>query len=169
MSLSREERLKNIDLALTLMLRELGDRAFTNALFRIGLRPFEDVHPTTWQELVRRGLITKSDTILGSFCELTGDGWRAALELAWLKHGEILQQTLSKVAAALKDQVKGRHEDAVVSLDNIVTASGVPENLVFNIIESRLLDHWCNMKGACWYQGRPPLVHIPLEFGLEPL
>jgi len=39
------------------MLRELGDRAFTKAPVRIGLRPFENIYPTTWQELVGRGLI----------------------------------------------------------------------------------------------------------------
>jgi len=54
---SRQERLKNLELALTLMLRELGDRAFTKAPVRIGLRPFENIYPTTWQELVGRGLI----------------------------------------------------------------------------------------------------------------
>lgn len=81
----------------------------------------------------------------------------------------MLREAMSKVAAALKDRVKGRKEDAFVYLDSIVAASGVPENLVFNIIESRLLDYRLKIKGAYWYQGRPPLLHVPLDFGLEPL
>ena len=169
MSLSKEDRLKDMGRALTLMLQELGDKAFDTVIFQMDAAPFEGIYSTTWRELEALGLIEKMDVIGGSLCKFTGNGWRAAIDLVWSANEPMLREAMSKVAAALKDHVKGRQEDAFVYLNSIATISGVPENLVFNIIESRLLDYRFNMMGAYWYQGRPPLIHIPLDFGLEPL
>ena len=105
----------------------------------------------------------------GSFCQFTGHGWRTAVDGFWDELEPKLRPMMSKVVASLKDAVKGRNEDAYVYLDSLAADSGVSEDVVFNIIQSELLDYRFNMKGARWYEGRPPLIHVPLDFGLPSL
>ncbi|HTR39866.1 MAG TPA: hypothetical protein VMH80_28530 [Bryobacteraceae bacterium] len=171
MSLSREQRLENVDLALELMLQTLGDNAIDTVIFELGSDKFTQVQPTTWKELEDRCLIKRMDAIGHPMCQFTGDGWLAAIELA-PKHVKALnEERLSRLAAALKDEVKGRDEDGYVYLNSLAASSELPENWIYNAIEARLLEHWFNRKGANWYgpRGGSPLIHIPVDFGLEPL
>lgn len=168
-SLSKEERLRNIELALKLMLRDLGQNGIDGCLFELRSEVFKDVESTTWRQLQEMFLIERMDTMGNPACRLTGAGWRVALDMVWEDNKQVLQDALSKLAAALKDAVKGREEDAFVSLHSVASTCGLPENWVYNAIESRLLEHKFNMKGAYWYENRPPLIRVPLDFGLEPL
>lgn len=69
MSLSKEDRLKDMGLALTLMLKELGDRAFGTVMFRVDSEPLAMIYATTWRELEGIGFIGKMDVMGGSLCK----------------------------------------------------------------------------------------------------
>jgi hypothetical protein len=96
-------------------------------------------------------------------------GWCVALDLVW-EANPILEKSLSKLVAVLKDNVKGRHEDAFVSLTSVVVETQLPENWVLNAMDGNLIEHRFKIKGAQWashvYKGA---IRIPLDFGLKPL
>jgi hypothetical protein len=171
MSLSEEERLRNLHLALGLMLQELGDNSIDVGIFELKAEKFKDVRSTTWKELEDRYWIERMDTIGHPMCRLTGSGWLAAIDLSWGDVKTLFEARLSTLAATLKGEVKGRDEDGYVYLDSLATISGLPENWIYNAIEARLLEHRFNRKGAYWYDPRAGsrLIHIPVDFGLEPL
>ena len=170
MSHSNDDRMKNMVLAVDLMFKALDDRAIDKVFFQFETDPtFKYIFPTTWRELEQRYLIKVERMMGGSLCQLTGYGWRTAVDDFWDELEPKLGPMMSKVAASLKDFVKGRNEDAYVYLDSLAAGSGVPEDIVFNIIESEILDLRFNMKGARWHEGHAPLIHVPLDFGLAPL
>jgi hypothetical protein len=79
-----------------------------------------------------------------------------------------LKAKLSKLTATMKDAVKGRHEDAYFYVHELAGASGLPENFIINVVESRIIDRCFNMRGAEW-EDYLKSVRVPLEFGLPPL
>ncbi|MGA2881297.1 MAG: hypothetical protein ABSG13_20300 [Bryobacteraceae bacterium] len=175
MSLSGEERLRNLALALRLMLQELADNAIDIAMFELKAETFaetfKDVRTTTWKEFEDRYWIRRMDAIGHPMCRFTGSGWLAAIDLVWDDVKTLFEARLATLAAALKGEVKGRDEDAYVYLDSLAATSGLPESWIFNTIEAGLLEHRFNRKGAHWYDRRSgsPLIHIPVDFGLDPL
>ena len=78
------------------------------------------------------------------------------------------ENRLSQLTAAMKDAVKGRHEDAYLYPDQLAMAAGISEDFFINAIESRLIDRYFEIQGAEW-ERQWKLIRIPLEFGLRPL
>lgn len=168
MSLSKEDRMKALADALTLMLERLGDRALDTEIFYMNEDPFSRVPKTTWRELEEYGFTERCDTIGHPQCQFTALGWYNALLVTDRLSDPQFQSRLSQLTAAMKDEVKGRHEDAYLYTDQLASASGVSEDFVINAIESQLIDHQFNIQGAKWeYQWK--MIRIPLEFGLRPL
>ena len=166
MSISPHRRLENCKLALSLMLEHLGDSFIGVTHFAIASPVFNKILPTTWRELQDRGLIKDESTLTSRGYALTGAAWRVALESNW---DQSTQENLSRLAASLKQIVKGRQSDAFANPGEIASISGLPEGWVSNAVESRLLDYRFNMKGVKWYQGARSLIVIPLNFGLPSL
>jgi len=168
MSLSKDDRLIALAEALTLMLERLGDKTLDTEIFYMNEDPFNRVPKTTWRELEEFEFTNRCDTIGHPQCRLTGLGWYNALLVTDRLSNPQFEARLSKLIAALKDSVKGRHEDAYLYTDQLAAASGLSEDFIINTIESRLIDRHFNIKGAEWeYQWK--VIRIPLDFGLRPL
>lgn len=168
MSLSKEDRLKALADALTLMLERLGDKALDSEIFYMNEDPFNRVPKTTWRELEEYGFTERCDTIGHPQCRLTGLGWYNALLVTDRLSDPQFNCRLSKLTAALKDAVKGTHEDAYLYTDQLASASGLTEDFVVNAIESRLIDRHFSIQGVEW-EHQWKLIRIPLDFGLRPL
>jgi hypothetical protein len=168
MSLSKEDRLKALADALTLMIERLGDKALDTEIFYMNADPFSRVPKTTWRELEEYGFTERCDTIGHPQCRFTGLGWYKAVMVTDRIARPEFRERLSKLTAAMKDQVKGRCEDACLYTNQLASAAGVSEDFVINAIESRIIEHHFKIQGAEWeHQGK--LIRIPLEFGLRAL
>src|ERR1017187_2890385 len=87
---------------------------------------YRNVLPTTWKELLDRGLIT---SFSHNRYQLTTIGWRKGVQLLELDKEPAFRGKLSRLAATLKDQVKGRHEEAYLDIFHAAQFSGLPEDL----------------------------------------
>lgn len=157
--------------ALLLMLKELDQDGIDARKFAPPSDIFAPIYPTTWKELEDRLWIRRTDTIGHPFYRFTGDGWRTALDLIWNANQQMLTARLSKLAAALKDKVKGRDREGYVFLDSLAAETELPKNWIFNAIEGRLLDHRFGKTGAYWDERsvRGTMIRVPIDFGMEPL
>ena len=73
------------------------------------------------------------------------------------------------MSEALKKRVKAREESAFVGIVVLAKETGLPENFIFNAIESQLLEERFNMIGASWFGpggDRTGVIGIPVVFGL---
>lgn len=170
MTLSKEARLKDLRRVLELMLSQLGEKSIEEALFCVDDPTFAGIQPTTWKELAARYWVERFDVIGAVEYRLTGPGWYGALEASGQLSTPDSVQRMSKLAAALKDSVKGRKDDAFVFPDSLSSESGLPETWIFNAIESDLLGRRFDMKSADWQpQSRKTLIRVPIDFGMEHL
>ena len=80
MTLSRTERSDNIELALKLMMGELGDHAINELFVEIDKPPYENIYPTTWKDLQDRYWIEGRNTMGRKRCQLTASGWLEEFE-----------------------------------------------------------------------------------------
>ena len=168
MSLSKEERVADCNLALRLMCEAVGDKDLLLAECEIASPPFDAIRNTTWQQLEYDCLIKDSSTIGCRRYILTGDGWRKALDLNWDAYKTQFMTRLSTLSKALKDIVKGRSEDGYTYADALANQTGIPAAWISNVIEAKLLDNQFDMQGVEWYDDSGTIV-IPLSFGLRPL
>jgi len=146
----------------------LGDRAL-DSIFTVNEDPFVQVPNTTWRELEACGF-TENRTGLGGppQCRLTGLGWYEAVLVTRRVDSPQFKTQLCRLTAAMKDQVKGRHQDAYMDSHELASVAGVSEDFIFNAIESRLIDKHYKVHGAEW-EHRGQSIRIPLEFGVRPL
>jgi hypothetical protein len=167
-SISKENREKNLRLALELMLHRLRDRAIDTAFLNPAEAPFADqVLRTTWEELIRNGC---TESIHDGQYRLTAKGWLTALQSSDAASSSDFQKRLGRVLAAMKAYVKGRQESAVISLQDLSTQSGEAEGFIFNIVESKASSTGNERTGAKWFQdAKGRLVEIPVDFNLEPV
>ena len=78
MTLSKDARWENVAQALLL----LTDRTQHTSIMEVFIDEWmlgDEILPTTWDELKRRGLVRSAST--GRYYTLSGDGWLAALKL----------------------------------------------------------------------------------------
>ena len=170
MTLSKTERSENIELALKLMMGELGDNAIDESWFEIDKPPYENIYSTTWQGLQDRYWIEGRNTMGRKRCQLTASGWLEGLRITGLLEAGEMKQKVGKLMAELKRFVEGRQDEAIVDIHGVVREAGVPFGFVFNIIESNYVDIVLGRKGAEWHpQARGQLIKIPVDLGLEPL
>ena len=95
---------------------------------------YRNVLPTTWKELLDRGLIT---SFSHNRYQLTTIGWRKGVQLLELDKEPAFRGKLSRLAATLKDQVKGRHEEAYLDIFHAAQFSGLTEDLRPIVIRRR--------------------------------
>jgi hypothetical protein len=170
MTLSKTERSENIELALKLMMDELGDNAIDESWYEIDKPPYENIYSTTWQYLQDRYWIAGRNTMGSKRCQLTSSGWLEGLRITGLLEAEETKQMVGKLMAELKRSVDGRQDEGLVDIHRIVTDAGVPFGFVFNVIDSNYVDRVLGRKGALWHpQAHGQLIKVPLDLGLEPL
>jgi hypothetical protein len=164
MTVSRNDRVADLADALRKMTEDVGENAVWRVDISIESERYRHVRATTWKELLDRGLIK---WFFHNTYQLTTIGWRKGVQLLELDKDPEFRGKLSRLAATLKDQVKGRYEEAYLDLFHAAQLSELTEDFICNIIESRLLDHCFNMKGA--RLDTDNTIVIPIDFGMEPL
>ncbi|MGC9972554.1 MAG: hypothetical protein ABSE56_18380 [Bryobacteraceae bacterium] len=164
MTKSREDRVANLALALKLMTEDAGENALYRIDININAERYRQIYATTWKELLDRGLV---EYFFIDTYHLTTLGWRNGVQLMKLHEEPAFRQKMSKLAAILKDQVTGRREERYLHVSQAARITGLPEDLIYNMLESKLLDHCFNMNGAT-LQADGTIV-VPIDFGQEPL
>ena len=166
MSLSKENRTENIELALILIFKALGSQSIRMFPINRSDPRYSDVFPTTWLELIQRGHV--SDSKMRPFYVLTATGWTACLELNGILEHSKFKEVLGVLCANLKNALDGRHQQAIASVADIARISGLDEGVISNIIDARLIEQCLNRYGAEWVpklEGK--LLRVPANFGLE--
>lgn len=166
MTLSPKKRSEAIHEALSLVLIRIGEERFDVAGIYFSQEPFNCIPMTTWYELQERGWSKRWIGQRG--CTLTGSGWREAIRATGRLDDGGFADGLSRLSATLKGYVKGRSDDSYAKTRSVATDSSVTAEFVFNVIESRLLDHHFKIYGAEW-SDRPHVIRVPLNFGLRRL
>lgn len=168
MSLSTDSRINLMKAALAMMLDQLGTKAINSDTFHTSEAPFASIPPAIWRELEGQYLTRPCDTFGDPQCQLTGSGWYQALEMTGRLTSPIFVEKVSKITATMKDAVKGRQQDGYLTIDQLASKAGLPEDLVYNVVESRLIGRLFRIHDAEWEE--PGLwIRIPLTFGLPPL
>jgi hypothetical protein len=162
LSLSVRQRLDNVDLALSLLLREAEGKWFIHAFVGRGDPAFAEILATTWEELHRRRYIAQ---IRLNLFVLTGYGWRIALEKANKKNE--FNEDLGLLCASLKARVVGRTCPAVANVEDLAKETGLPDYFIRNAIDGELIRRWLNRHAAKWAdrQFHGTLIAIPIDFG----
>ena len=167
MSHSREERIRNIESALRLVMEELGSRAIWELLVDPDNAHYADIYSTTWEEMKNHYLLKAFPVIGHTDYGLTGYGWLKGLEL--LGKIEQAKVEVGKITKAIKDCMDGRNEIKFVYSDPIASAAGVSEGFLHNVIESDFISIVLrrytvepDLRGAARY-----LFTIPVNFGQE--
>ena len=167
MTLPRQDREKDLENAVRMMMEELGPR-WCALLFPEGDKPpYDQVMSTTWRELTRRGYV--KDRGLKRY-EFTAAGWLCGVALLDLPNQPDFRSQMSRLSATLKGYVKGRVDDALKDIYSVAKDGAVSEDYVRNAIESKLLDRAFKLRGA-YFPPEDKMQHyivIPLDYGLEP-
>lgn len=168
MSLSREDRLRNANRALQLMLELLGSEVISTFEFDIDKPPFEgQVYPTTWKYLEDRGLIEVCSSLADRRCTLTGMGWLSGLQAIGAQQSPELAKQVGRIMSVLKSLVKGRKEMTFTNVAAVAKEADVPVGLVYNIVVSNYIRSVlgrieANLAGDFD-------IEVPVDFGLEEL
>lgn len=165
MTLSVDDRRKNLKEALVTLLNALGDGKF--ATFWIDPNEFPNVLPTTWTELSNRYLLEDMNLNVPQY-RFTPFGYVRALRVSGRADDNQFREDLGKICKVLKDSVKGRNEFAFFDLYELVKESGVSEAFAQNAIDADLITHVLDRVGARW-EGDSFIIKVPHNFGLTPL
>jgi len=155
--------------ALSVLVRDLQDKAVSEMVFYADRPEYADIFSTTWQELRDRVMLTQIPQTQIHW--LTGPGWYEGVKVSGLRNNPWFVQYMSKLSATLKDYVKGRQDERLVTAYNVAQDASLPFGFVYNAIESRLLDREFNIRGAEWTIQRAPklIIRVPPNFGHKPL
>ena len=168
MTLSKTDRLEDADLALRLMMEELGEREFfKRVVSSTDTPPFDKIFSTTWQYLEDQFFIEPLSSA-GRIRRymLSGSGWLRGQELT----GKLnpTKEKAGKVMAAIKNHLEPRKDTKFVSADSIAAAAGVPLSFVRNMVESDFIENVFRRKGAKWHRGTyGNMIEVPVNFGHE--
>lgn len=165
MSLSKDERLENIQDTLRIALSYLGDNAISGKWLDASDPVFRNVLPTTWKHLTDTGYATERHTRTSRSYELTGPGWRKALEVSGELQKPEFKERLGELCAAFKDSLQGRQNQAFPILRGFAAHTGIPEQFIFNVVESGIIEHCFKQRGVTW-QTRGVVIRIPIDVGL---
>jgi hypothetical protein len=166
MSLSEKERVENLEYALRLIVRDIGDNSILTSFIPHDGSEYANILNTTWKELKSRTII-RSLNIRPPRYVMTGYGWIVALKASGEFDSEGFKEKVGKLSAALKRQVKGRHDKAFPTIHHIAQASELPVGFIISAIESNLTGKLFNEVGAKWLNNSAGLiVEVPLNFGL---
>jgi hypothetical protein len=164
MSFSEKERRKNLELALQLIMQDLGE-PYAWQEHDAASDKFTAVHRTTWEELARRGLVKPH-----SFYRywLTGSGWIAGLKaIGQWSDPEFLSKA-GLLSEALKRKIDGRQECGLTDRTKLAQETNLSEFFVYDVIDSHLLRELFRRIDATWAPDdrMKNYIDIPPDFGL---
>jgi hypothetical protein len=163
MTLSKKQRLDNIEQALRMMAGRLGDRAVYRQSFKPDEPELAGVEETSWKELEARGLIHGTHTFTSDHYQLTGLGWFVAMELDDKCDTPEFQDKFGKLSSKLKSYVKGRREKAVTTVDALVDDVDLSQDFIYNVIKADVWQHKYNRVGA-EFDGMPSRYQLTLAW-----
>lgn len=147
-TLSKEQRVENLALALSLMLLNLSPaRSYAWEEFDGDIEPFNLILATTWSALCSQGLVKPNG--MGRY-QLTSSGWIKALKITGRFDSNDTQQQAGKLAAGLKRHIDGRTQDGRVDRAELAQETGLEEASVYDAVDSRLLQHLFSIIDAQW-------------------
>ena len=125
---------------------------------------FKSILPTTWQALHDLGYIQVLNTW---HFQITPSGWIEALKATGVLCNEQMKKDLGLLCGALKTQLNGRHEPALVGTDEIVSITGLPRYWIVNVIHSHLVRYCLKKIDADWADGdvMESVIEVPIRFG----
>jgi hypothetical protein len=165
MTLSKEERVENVALALSLMLLNLSPaRPYAWEEFDGDIEPFNLILTTTWSVLCSKGLVKPNG--MGRY-QLTSSGWIEALKITGRFDSTDAQQQAGKLAAGLKRHIDGRTQDGRVDRTELAQETGLEEAFVYDAVDSHLLQHLFGIMDAQWAPDdrMNNWIEIPVDFG----
>jgi len=166
MSLAREGRPTDEAAALQLMLQNLGDRRISDCLFDVAQAPLNVVPQAIWLDLQENSYVEHSRD--SRHYILTGRGWLRALQESRATQDKTFRRTVSNLIEAIKKHFKGGHVGRMVSPQTLAQESGIPENWIYNAVESNLIEGEFQKRGIVWANGfEGKLIHVPAAFGSE--
>jgi hypothetical protein len=170
MTLSRDDRIADMKRALGMLLEAIGTRPIAGLYFKIDVPPLSEINRTTWIDLYEKGYVSPLLSHTTRSYGLTGAGYLKALAVTGITAQEDFKSQLGRLAATLKQHVKGRHQSAFLSVDSIQQESGLSQGFIYNCIESNALEVCFNTRGARWANGFPgKLIAVQTTFGHEPV
>lgn len=172
MTLSKQDREKNNEIALRLIYRDLGDEPINMKVFLSNDPEYAQIDRTTWEDLVRGGYVELvAATEGGRIYRLTSKGWLLCLGLTGVSQLADFKARLGLIIATMKRYVKDRSDPQFISPWKLAQESGQPFGLVFNVIDSRASSSLNSGRiGATWFKGeRGHLIEIPVDFNMEPI
>jgi hypothetical protein len=164
MTHSVDARRANLNEALIAFLNGLGDGHL--CFFTINPTDYPIVLQTTWPELTSRFLLKDMDMNPQMF-ELTPAGYVMALQLSGRSNDPQFRERLGRLCRVLKGTLKDRTDSGLITLEDLLKESGVPEAFAHNAIEADLIRHILGRIGAVWEGER--VVRVPRDFGLTPI
>ncbi len=167
MTFSADARIAEMRSVLSLMLRHLGTQRICTTYFDATQQPFNGFLATTWLELTELHYIAPLFG-RGPNYKLTNRGYVKALTEIGVLSSPQFKSDLGKLAATLKDSIKGRIQPAPLSVQTILNISGLDDGFVYNTIECNLLETILGMHGAHWvskFEG--VIVMVPITFGQQ--
>ena len=170
MTISTQARRRDFLRTLDAMVAAVGDRAVVHVFFTSGQTPVETTLPTTWDELLQRGMVSDQSGLSGpGKYELTPQGW--ADGLLTLPPAD-LDDRCGRLAAAIKLLVKSRDRDESTVLKELATSAGLPDGWVWNAVQGGLLDRRFPGRGfrlRGFEDGIVCHLRVPRAFGLKAL
>src|ERR1035441_4488420 len=137
MTLSRQRRIREMTDTVRMMSEDVGEDAIWKVDIDAKSDRYKHVHVTTWKQLLDDGLIKFRffDTY-----NLTDYGWRKGIDIRELHNQSEFRGKMARLAAVLKDEVKGRRKERYLEVSQIAERSGLTEDFIFNAIEAEILD-----------------------------
>jgi len=165
MTISKTDRLKDADLALQLMMQELGERAFRSQFMSpTNEPPYERILSTTWKCLEDRLLIEPFPAGRKRRYALTGSGWLKGLEVT-----DALDATKEKAGRVMADLKKrmegGQHR---VQANEVAEGAGVTIDFVHNMLDSDFIRAVFKRVGVKFrHATQAYAIEIPINFHHE--
>jgi hypothetical protein len=168
MSLAARERIDNLDYALKLLTKEIGDNWLESVHFEPGGTPeYDAILATTWADLESKMYIRSK--LNGYVYGMTPYGWITGILKVGTNTTGHFEERIGRLSAVLKDLVKGRNSPQYPFVKGVAAESSVPEGFICNVVDSRLFESILKRRGAEWQsvKGRGQLMKVPIDFGLE--
>jgi len=164
MSLSPKEVREEMRFVMSILLQESEDKWYVHGFLNPSDERVSQIHPTVWEQLKQQSYIC--DGVPGTFT-LTALGWRRALESSGKKDDPDFNQKLSRLCAAFKRTIDGRHEEAHTTVEDLSRTTNIDQHLIRNVIDSELVEHWFGQHSAVWAgpKWRGKLIVIPIDCG----
>jgi len=155
----------NLSQALILLLDRLGERPiYMDEVVNDDLT-VAHIRRATWQELTDRELVAARPDIGCWRYRLTGSGWREALKLTGQLDTPEFQKRFGRLNAVLKTFVNGRKEDGFEQTHVVAAQARIPEEWLYNILESRIWEHEERRRGATLDDSKTMVV-VPVDFNM---